>query len=181
MAAEAEAEAKAEEVVLRSGEPPLAPPAAPTAALKESSRPAPPSRTGSAPRPFNLPRLAPPGPPQPPPPPPRGFPGSPAPTTLEDGGVLGGPLTTRPPPWWDGYGWGGCCVDRRLEKPTQQSGGRGVVLNVGFGGQPVASETFGTPLLTALLHQYEHLQQQWRRRGRQGDATTVTRLRPTPR
>jgi len=99
-------------------------------------------------------------PPPPPLPPRRSFPGSPV---LVDFGASGA-LSSRTPDWsteWWGY-WPACCGERRRRDrpdvtPQALPSKTSTVLNVGFGGSPLPSGPFSTPLIQALTRHYERL------------------------
>jgi hypothetical protein len=77
--------------------------------------------------------------------------------------VLAEQLSNRVPdlpsewPWWGPA----CCADRRscLKSPGLPfTPTKPRIVNAGFGGSPAVDETFGTPILSTIMRQYDALQ-----------------------
>ena len=77
--------------------------------------------------------------------------------------ILAEQLSNRVPdlpsewPWWGPA----CCADRRscLKSPGLPfTPTKPRIVNAGFGGSPAVDETFGTPILSTIMRQYDALQ-----------------------
>ena len=123
-----------------------------TSSTVPSSNP-PRPRGGWAPRSAAPPARSPPAPL-----PSRGLPGSAAPNY-----VLAEQLSSRVPDLPSEWHWWApaCCADRRscLKSPGLPfTPTKPRIVNAGFGGSPAVDETFGTPILSTIMRQYDALQ-----------------------